>query len=350
MKKKFLALAILAPACTLVQAQSNVQIYGLLDANVEYLTNANPAKNSVTRLNSGGANTSRFGFRGTEDLGDGLKAVFQLEGGIKLDTGASDGDIFGRQANVGLEGSFGRVVAGRSYSTVYDFILPFDPMGYAPQYSWATSAGASGNRKDGLLTGVSNMVKYSGEFNGVKLGATYGFGEVAGSTSDNAKYALAAAYASGALRLAAVYSQVNGTGNAAGAYDKTTTTHLAVGYQVADAKLNAGYRRFNKTFASGVADQKSDTFWGGVNYKTSEAFTLTGVVYYQDIKNTTAALDADPIMYVLGGKYAMSKRTDLYLVGAYAKAKGSNTVSLSRDDVGYGNSQTGVTAGIQHRF
>ncbi|HTD06969.1 porin [Undibacterium sp.] len=351
MNKKFLALAILAPAYTLAQAQSNVQVYGLIDANVEYINNADAAKHSLARLNSGGANTSRFGFRGTEDLGDGLKAVFQLEGGVKLDTGASDGDIFGRQANVGLEGSFGRVIAGRSYSTVYDFILPFDPMGYAPQYSWATSAGAAGNRKDGLLTGVSNMVKYQGEFNGIKLGATYGFGEVAGSTSDSAKYALAAGYTNGPLRLAAVYSQVNGTtGNAAGAYDKTTATHLAIGYQLGDAKLNGGYRNFKKTFATGVADQKSNTFWGGVNYKTTEAFTLTGVVYYQDIKNTTAALDADPVMYVLGGKYAMSKRTDLYLVGAYAKAKGNNTVSLSRDDVGYGNSQTGVTAGIQHRF
>ncbi|GGC69954.1 porin [Undibacterium terreum] len=350
MKKKLLALAIFAPACTLAQAQSNVQIYGLLDMNVEYLTNANPTKNSLLRLNSGGANTSRFGFRGTEDLGDGLKAVFQLEGGLKLDAGASDGDIFGRQANVGLEGNFGRVVAGRSFSTVYDFLLPFDPMGYAPQYSWATSAGASGNRKDGLLTGVSNMVKYQGDFNGFRLGANYAFGEAAGSTSDSAKYALALGYNVGALRLAAVYSQVNGVRNTAGVYDKTTATHLAAGYQLGDAKLNAGFRHFKKTLAAGGADQRSDTYWGGVNYKTTEAFTITGVVYYQDIKNTTAALNADPIMYVLGGKYAMSKRTDLYLVGAYAKAKGNNTVSLSRDDVGYGSSQTGVTAGIQHRF
>ncbi|MFZ6646856.1 porin [Undibacterium sp. TJN25] len=350
MNKKLLALAILAPAYSLAQAQSSVQAYGLIDANVEYLTNADPAKHSLSRLNSGGANTSRFGFRGSEDLGDGLKAVFQLEGGVKLDTGASDGDIFGRQANVGLEGNFGRVVAGRSFSTVYDFLLPLDPMGYAPQYSWATSAGASGNRKDGLLTGVSNMVKYTGEFNGFRLGLNYAFGEAAGNTSDSAKYALALGYNTGDLRLVGVYSQVNGTGNALGAYDKTTATHLAIGYQAGEARLNAGYRRFKKTLASGAADQRSDTYWGGVNYKTTETFTITGVVYYQDIKNTTAALDADPIMYVLGGKYALSKRTDLYLVGAYAKAKGNNTVSLSRDDVGYGNSQTGITAGIQHRY
>ncbi|MEB0178335.1 porin, partial [Undibacterium sp. CCC3.4] len=90
--------------------------------------------------NSGGMNTSRLGFRGNEDLGGGLKAIWQLEGGVILDTGTSDGDLFGRQANVGLQGDFGRIVAGRSYSTTYDFILPFDPLGYAPQYSWATSA------------------------------------------------------------------------------------------------------------------------------------------------------------------------------------------------------------------
>ena len=62
------------------------------------------------------------------------------------------------------------------------------------------------------------------------------------------------------------------------------------------------------------------------------------------------ANDADPIMYSLRLKYAMSKRTDLYLSTAYAKAKNNQLVGLSRDDVGFSNSQFGMTLGMQHRF
>ena len=93
---------------------------------------------------SGGKNTSRWGLRGTEDLGGGLKAVFQLESGIALDTGKLDTDntLFDRRATVGLQNKWGRLLLGRDFTTTYDFMLPFDPMGYAPNYSWATSSTA----------------------------------------------------------------------------------------------------------------------------------------------------------------------------------------------------------------
>lgn len=351
MKKSLLALAALATATSAVQAQSTVTVYGLVDAAVEYVSNANAAKSNLLRLNSGGMNTSRLGFRGTEDLGGGLNAVFQLETGLTIDTGGFDGAAFGRQANVGLEGNFGRVIAGRSYSTAYDFMLPFDPMGYAPMYSWATSGNATGGRKDGMLTGVSNLVKYQGTFGGFKLGATYGFGEAVGSTTDSAKYAVGAGYAGGPFSAAAIYDQVNGTIAASGSYDKTTILHLGAGYQVSDSvKLNAGYRHYKKSLASGAADLRSDLFWGGVNYQAAPALTLTGAVYYQDIKNVASGADADPMMYVLRAKQALSKRTDLYVTGSYAKAKNNQLVSVSRDDAGFDNKQTAVSVGIQHRF
>jgi len=152
-EKTLICAAALSMISSIASAQSNVTIYGLIDANVTYNTDANAAKDGQFKLNSGGMNTSRIGFRGTEDLGDGLKAIMQLESGVILDSGATDGDLFGRQANVGLQGAFGKIIAGRSYSTTYDFMQPFDPMGYAPQYSWATSAGTTGSRKDGMLTG-----------------------------------------------------------------------------------------------------------------------------------------------------------------------------------------------------
>jgi predicted porin len=116
MKKSPLAIAAMAlfAAAGSASAQSNVQVYGLLDVGMETANNQTPTGGSMTRVISGGMNTSRWGLRGSEDLGGGLKAVFNLEGGILMDTGAQDGALFKRQANVGLEGAYGRVVIGRS--------------------------------------------------------------------------------------------------------------------------------------------------------------------------------------------------------------------------------------------
>lgn len=356
MQKTHLAASMLAAfaafATTSVQAQTSVTIYGLVDSGVEYLTNANAAGNGLVRLNSGSMNTSRIGFRGTEDLGGGLKAIFQLENGFKLDNGALDGDanqLFNRQSNVGLEGGFGRVIVGRSFSTTYDFILPFDSMGYSANYSWVTSAGATGSRKDGMLTSVSNLVKYQGQFAGVKLGATVGFGEVAGETRNGAKYAVGLGWGTGPFSVAATYDRNNSTSTANTPYDRATSAHLAAGYQLSDAwKFSLGYRYYKKTLATGAADLRSDFFWGGVTWKFTPAMSVMGAIYYQNIKNV--ANDADPIMYSLRLKYALSKRTDLYLSTAYAKARNNQLVGLSRDDAGFGRSQFGTTMGMQHRF
>src|SRR6476620_9048218 len=182
MKKSALALAVLAAFSlnTTAHAQSNVQVYGLIDAGVEHATNATPNGGDMTRVISGGKNTSRWGLRGSEDLGGGLKAVFNLEGGILLDTGASDGNLFKRQANVGLEGGFGRVVLGRSFTTTYDLVIKFDPLGFAPNYSWATSGSATGPSKYGMTTAFDNLIKYSGQTGEFSYGATVGLGEPPG--------------------------------------------------------------------------------------------------------------------------------------------------------------------------
>src|ERR1700739_196231 len=104
MKKSSLPLAALAlVAAAGAHAQSNVQVYGLLDVGVDSANNASPTGGTMTRVSSGGMNTSRWGLRGSEDLGGGLKTVFNLEGGILMDTGAQDGVLFKRQAHVGLE-------------------------------------------------------------------------------------------------------------------------------------------------------------------------------------------------------------------------------------------------------
>ncbi|MES2740460.1 MAG: porin [Pseudomonadota bacterium] len=346
-----LAAALLAVSGA-AQAQSSVTIYGLLDVGVENLNNAKAGGGTLTRINSGGMNTSRWGLRGSEDLGGGLKAVFQLEGGLFLDTGASDGVLFKRQANVGLEGGFGKVILGRSFTSVYDFLLPFDPLGFAPSYSWATSGSATGPSKYGMTTQFDNLVKYTGAVGGFKFGATYGFGEQTTGTADSAKMATAASYAAGPVNLLATVERVNGnTVPATGERDKTTVYHLGATYENGPLKAYLVGRNYKTVAGKALtADVKANTFWTGLSYKSTEAITLTGAVYYVDVKNVAANTDADPIMYVARLRYALSKRTDVYLTGGYTKTKHNQLISLSRDDAGFGDAQHGVMAGMQHRF
>ena len=354
MNKSVLSLAILASLAIggAAQAQSNVAVYGLIDAGVESLNHANVNQNNVVKVVSGGKNTSRWGIRGTEELGGGLKAVFGLEGGVLLDTGAADGALFKRQAFAGLEGSFGRIVIGRSFTTTYDFVILFDPLGYAPNYSWATSANATGPSKYGMTTAFDNLVKYSGSAGDFKYGATIGLGEQAGSNADSRKYAAAGSWTQGGLGVMAAYEQINGnTLPVTFNRDETTAFHLAGDYKTGDLRFTAGMRGYKLVAGkAATADVRADTYWGGVSYLVKPAITLTGAVYHVNVKNVAAGQDADPTMYVARVLYALSKRTDLYSALGYAKAKNGKLVSLSRDDAGFGSTQTGLTAGIQHRF
>jgi predicted porin len=353
MKKSALALAVLAALSlnTTAHAQSNVQVYGLIDAGVEQVTNATPNGGSMTRVVSGGKNTSRWGFRGTEDLGGGLKAVFNLEGGILLDTGAQDGALFKRQAYVGLDGSLGRVVIGRSFTTTYDLVIKFDPLGFAPNYSWATSGSATGPSKYGMTTAFDNLIKYSGHTGGFTYGATIGLGEQTAGAADGRKYAAGGSWFGGGFGVMASYEQINGnTVVATGNRDKTSAFHLGADYKAGPWRGVVGMRGYKlESGKAATPDVRGDTYWGGIIYNPN-AWTLTGAVYHVNTKELPAAKDADPTMFVARAMYALSKRTDLYMVAAHAKADHGQLVGLSRDDPGFGSTQNGFTAGIQHRF
>jgi len=355
MKKSPFSLAILALAAAAggaAQAQSNVQVYGLLDVGVENANNSSATGGSNTRVISGGMNTSRWGIRGTEDLGGGLKAVFNLEGGILMDTGAQDGALFRRQAYVGLEGAFGRVVVGRSFTSVYDTVISYDPMGFAPYYSWATSGPATGPSKYGFTTGYDNLIKYAGTFGNFRFGANYAAGEQTTGVADSAKMGATVAYKFGAANVMATYERNNGnTVAATGNRDENTVWHVGANYETGPLKFWAVLRDYNLTAGrAATADVEATTTWGGVAYKPNEVTTITGAVYHVNVKNVAANTDADPTMYVLRYRYALSKRTDVHISGAYAKAKNGQLTGLSRDDAGFANSQRGITVGMQHRF
>lgn len=354
MKKSSLSLAILAllAAAGTAHAQSNVQVYGLLDMGVDYASDAKAGGGSLTRVTSGGMNTSRWGLRGTEDLGGGLKAVFNLEGGILMDTGASDGALFKRQAYVGLEGGFGRVVLGKSFTSVYDTVISFDPMGFAPLYSWATSGPATGPSKYGFTTSFDNLIKYSVTAGDVKFGASYGAGEQSTGASDSAKFSTAVSYGAGPLGLMATWERVNGnTVAATGNRDKSTVWHVGGSYENGPVKVIGVLRDYKLVAGKALTpDIEATTYWGGVVYKANPVTTLTGAIYHVNVKNVAAGKDADPTLYVARYRYALSKRTDLYVAAAYAKAKNGQLTGLSRDDAGFADTQRGFMTGMQHRF
>lgn len=344
--------ALLCMSGGVALAQTQVSVYGLVDVGVVYQNHAAPDRSRQMRLNSGPLATSRIGFRGTEDLGDGYSALFRLETAFRADDGTlgEAGTLFSRQANIGLAGPFGSIIAGRSFSTTLDFISPYDPMASSHKYSWALGSGMANGRRDGMLIGASNMLKYQGDFGAFKFGVTYGFGETAGSPMANARHAVGVGYRNGAFSMALATDRHHGS-MTNGTYDKARSSHLAGGYQLADNfLLNAGYRHYQKKQNGGLPDLRSNLFWGGGTYQLAGPWTLIGAVYFQDLKTAQPSTESDPLMYVLRLKYALSKRSELYGTVAYAKAKNAQMVSLSRDEIGYGSSQAGLAIGMLHRF
>ena len=181
MKKSLLSLAALGAFAGVAHAQSSVTLYGVVDTGI--LVNNNVKGLHQYSLSQG--TSSRWGLKGTEDLGGGLSAIFTLENGYATATGAlSQGGLeFGRKAFVGLSSTtFGTLTAGRQYSVSNDLVSPF-----ASGADWADSGLGYGTRAsdvDNIDTSnrIQNSLKYeSANYNGLQAGVLYSLGGVAGS-------------------------------------------------------------------------------------------------------------------------------------------------------------------------
>jgi predicted porin len=116
-------------------------------------------------------------------------------------------------------------------------------------------------------------------------------------------------------------------------------------------KLQGGARDYRlESSKAATPDVRARLYWAGINYQLTPVVGLTGAAYYQDVRNVAASTQADPVMYVGRARYSLSKRTDLYTVVAYAKAKHGQLVSLSRDDAGFDTTMRNLSVGINHRF
>lgn len=222
MKKSLIALAVLA-ASSAAMAQSSVTIYGVADAGVL------KDKGTSTTLRSGGLNTSRLGFRGTEDLGGGLAANFLLEQGINLASGNGTGGggvTFNRQSYVGLSGGFGEIKLGNVYtayddiaagaalgfdSGVYDSQDIFASMGYDSNpgsnfyYSTPSFGGFSGAFSYQLDAADANTTSFHIKYEGGPLYVGLGYQDESDATSGNKFTTLNGSYDFGAFKLLAAY-------------------------------------------------------------------------------------------------------------------------------------------------
>lgn len=189
-------------------AQSSVTLYGLIDESVQYVHNANPANNNLWQLAAGNLQGSRWGMKGTEDLGGGLKAIFQLESGFNPNNGkmgsyGTGTKLFGRQAYVGLtQDAYGTLTLGRQYDPLVDLVQPLTGDNFFG--STFTTPGDVDNNDNSSRT--NNAIKYvSPVWSGFQFEGMYALGGVAGATGAGQSWAGAATWSGGPFSVAAGY-------------------------------------------------------------------------------------------------------------------------------------------------
>ena len=203
MKKQLLAACVACTATAPAMAQTSVTLYGVLDEGLNYTNNV--GGHSQVALESGFPHGSRWGLKGTEDLGGGVKAFFQLESGFVVDTGrsAQGGLLFGRQAYVGLSSDrLGAVTLGRQYDSTVDFLSQTSVAG-----TWGGYMFGHPYDNDNMVYSfrVNNTVKYtSPTMGGLKFGGTYSFSDDV-NFAKNRQFGFGTQYANGGLLLAAAY-------------------------------------------------------------------------------------------------------------------------------------------------
>jgi len=318
MKKSLIALAVLA-ASGAAMAQSSVTLYGIADVWVgrTSVTTAAGVKTNTSKLDSGGLGSSRLGFKGTEDLGGGLKAVFALEQAIGLDTGA--GGTFNRQSYVGLAGGFGQVTFGNTW-TAMDDIIGASNSGFDSALSASSNVLAVQNF---YADNPGNTIKYvSPSFGGFSGGFSHSLDEAAGVSTDITDFSLS--YSAGPVAANFAYQIQNG------AAADLKLTALNGSYDLGVAKLLASYGSVK--YAVG----KSTDFQFGADVPLSSALTLSAG--YAQSKEDAAAGGQKRTGYGLAVGYSLSKRTTTYAGFRQAKVKNS----AAKDSV--------IAAGIRHTF
>lgn len=345
MKKLILTAAIGSTLASPVYAQNSVTLYGIVDDGLTYVNNAGKA-GAIVSMVSGVLQGSRWGVKGTEDLGGGLKTIFQLESGFNTNTGALGGGGLGfsRLSYVGLSSDkFGTVTVGRQYDTIQDYLQPTTMNG-----NWGADfshAGDIDNSDNSFF--INNAIKYNSiNYSGLQFEALYALGGKAGSATANSTVAGGVGYTNGPIYLTAVYesaknpatqfpggnfvgNQVTPSANGPFGYVGNPANMQVIGvggtYAIGKAMLGLDYT--NTRFGSANGTNSSVLFdnyelWG--QYAVSPATTLSAGYTFTAVKVNYLASSNRPKynQFNVMADYRLSKRTDIYFMGVYEKASG----------------------------
>jgi predicted porin len=383
LNKKVLTNALLASTFAgAAHAQSSVTLYGLIDAGISYVNHSGSNSKSLVKYDDGVAQGSRWGLRGSEDLGGGLKALFLLENGFNSGNGTlgQGGAMFGRQAFVGVsQDGVGSLTLGRQYAFTTDYLGNLYSTGgntVAGNYAYHI------NDVDQLTSSrINNSVKFaSANFAGFTFGGLYGFSNQAGAfagspavgttAGSSRAYSFGANYANGPFSLGAAYTDIRFPSQATPAFT-TTLANVSTGtvrdlrtfgvggrYLIGGATLWALWTNTHLEPLTG-GSTTFNAYEGGGKYAFTPALS-TGLGYtYMHLSGANVGhwnqLDASV-------DYALSKRTDVYLLGIYQDASGSNRGVDVQAQIGssptsyFGSSgtsstnQVAVRLGMRHKF
>lgn len=353
MKKSLIALAIAGSFASSAFAESAVTVYGIVDMGL--INERGNVAGSVQKLSSGAQSGTRIGFKGTEDLGGNMKALFVLETGVAADTGGSNQNntAFSRQNFVGLQGDFGTVTLGRQYTPYFLTLNGADPFA-------SGMAGAAINLMASTGIRMSNTLKYATpNFAGFNGEVAYGFGEAIGSSDTNRQFGASIGYAMNPVSVRLAY---NIKRNPA---DTASSKNLLLGaswdFQVAKAFVAIAENEgpdsspypwsivtpavTNPYGLVSTSSAKSRDYLVGATVPFGSHTFIASYIRKDD--RTGANNDANQI--ALGYTYALSKRTNLY--AAWGRIDNKNLASYTvGNNSEPGSGDRAINLGVRHIF
>lgn len=355
MKKLLLGLGLFGTFTGAAFAQTSITVYGVADAGIEYNKGLS-ADDNQWRLQSGQQSGSRLGFRGTEELGGGMSAIFTLESGVNIDDGTSaqGGRLFGRQAWVGLNGGFGAVKMGRQQTPLYFAMSEIDPFKIGLAGNAQRAFGYGLYNADPFLR-TDNTINYSTpNFGGFSANVGWGFGEAVDSTSTNRQLMAGLAYANGPIRAHIAYHDANDfrlSGANFAAIGAGLTAATAVPTELRSALIGGTYDfgiatahlAFGETKAeTAVADNKVRNYLVGASAKLGTGLVMASWVH-NDVRDIS---EGKSNQYAIGYSHPLSKRTNLYTSFGYT----TNDDAVRLNAFANGESGRIFNVGVRHIF
>jgi len=383
MKKQLIALAVCGAFCGLAQADgAGVTVYGIIDVGVVSQSKAPIAATSTSPATTGSVlsfqdaqmNPSIYGLKGSEDLGGGLKVGFDLEGGFHSGNGgpnSSNGNLFGRQANMTLGGDWGTFTAGLQLDPALVAAIATEPRGMTDSLSslglWIIAT--VGNTPVDLQGGIfdANSISYTYAGNGLFVGVLYGFGGVAGSTAANSQTSIGASYTNSGFTVSAgwVQDKANVGQNTPTYYtgDSSEIDFIGVGYAAGPFGARAQWEeyKFNYCLAAPCGTAGDDVKDWGIGLDWKAGANTVNLAYYR-ATDDGANLGGNTTEIALMDLYSLSKRTSVYAQIASLKATSITATSgpgasIYLNGVVYtpaaaspGNTSTIIGVGMQHEF